>query len=188
MKLTQIIPGRGGSLAAGLGAMMLLLVQGCAAIKPEAMVPPTFALVNRHTGSVSVTVPQETKNPIFGEGHWTSEITAGTFAESLNRALKGSGLFSNVAREQEADYNLNVSFVGCTEPNMALNMTVSLVTKWILTRRATGEDLFRENIATTYTAKLGRAFAGGTRLRLANEGAGRENIQEGIQRLSGLKL
>lgn len=168
----------------GLG----LLVTGCAAIKPEAMVPEKFELESRHPATLSVMVPRATMNKIYGEGHWSSQITANTFAASLLRSLRESGVFSRVLDTPDGDYLLHVSFVSAQEPAAALDMKVQLVTKWILTRRSSGEDVFRENVATTYVAKLGRAFAGGTRLRLANEGAGRENIEEGIRRLSALKL
>lgn len=170
-----------------LGALLVMLA-GCAAIKPEAMVPESFELENKHDASVSITVPRATMNKIYGEGHWTSQITANTFADSLTRSSKKSGVFSSVLNTPDGDYLLHVSFVSVQEPAAALDMKVELVTKWILTKQATGEDVFRESISTTYVAKLGRAFAGGTRLRLANEGAGQANIKEGIRRLSALKL
>jgi hypothetical protein len=58
----------------------------------------------------------------------------------------------------------------------------------VLTRNATGEDVFRANISSQYTAKTGAAFDGSTRLRLAEEGAARENIKLGVLRLSQLSL
>lgn len=124
---------------------------------------------------------------MYGPGHWTSFILAADYAEGLKQALRESGVFREVVSAADADYGLNVSFVSENETG-TLDKTVELTTKWILTRCSDGEDLLRETISTTYTAKLGEAFDGGKRLRLANEGAGRENIKEGIRRLSSLRL
>ena len=178
------------SQAASLSLVWLAIVvlaAGCAAVKPGDMVPTNFVLEHKHAASVSLSVPRGTRNAVYGEGHWTSQLTAGAFADSLTRSLQESGVFSAVLNSPEADYALHVSFVSANEEG-ALNKTVDLVTKWILSKKSTGEDVFRENVSTTYTAKLGRAFDGGVRLRLANEGAARENIQEGIRRFSTLNL
>jgi hypothetical protein len=43
-------------------------------------------------------------------------------------------------------------------------------------------------LKASYTATMGDAFIAATRLRLATEGAARENIRLGLKKLSQLKL
>jgi hypothetical protein len=45
-----------------------------------------------------------------------------------------------------------------------------------------------QSIKSSHTATMGQAFAGVTRLRLAVEGAARENIQLGLMAISRLQL
>jgi hypothetical protein len=73
-------------------------------------------------------------------------------------------------------------------PNAGFDMTVTAVTEWQLTEVAGGRMVLEEYISTPFTATVGDAFTGVARLRLANEGAARENIKEGIRRLSELRL
>src|SRR5438094_6517729 len=160
------------------------LLGGCGTAKPEAMVPTAFTLDQKHVSSVSVSRPigKEAK------AKWTSQISSEAFREAVAQSLQKSGLFAAVLKTSDADYELQVSYVNGDEPAFGFNMTVDLVTRWILTKKSGGQPLFQENVSSTYTAKMGDAFAGGTRLRLANEGVARENIKEGLRRLSKLKL
>lgn len=71
---------------------------------------------------------------------------------------------------------------------MGLNMTVEAQTEWQLRTTLDEPAIWREHINTDYTATVGDAFVGLKRLRLANEGAIRENISVGLKKLSKLKL
>jgi len=160
------------------------MLSGCSTAKPEAMVPTAFTLDHQQTCSVSVSPPKGKQ----AKAKWTSQISADAFLEAVVQSLQKSRVFATVLKASDADYDLQVSYVNGDEPAFGFNMTVDLVTRWVLTRKSSGETALGENVSTTYTAKMGDAFAGGTRLRLANEGAARENIKEGIRRLSRLKL
>jgi hypothetical protein len=160
------------------------LLCGCGTAKPEAMVPTSFTLDQKHTSSVSVSTPLGKE----AKAKWTSQITSEAFLEAVAQSVQKSGLFAAVLKTPGADFDLQISCVNGDEPAFGFNMTVDLVTRWALTKKSSGEALFRENVSTTYTAKMGDAFAGATRLRLANEGVARENIKEGLRRLSKLKL
>jgi hypothetical protein len=71
---------------------------------------------------------------------------------------------------------------------MGFNMTVTLETNWTLSRKSDGKVVWQKAIPSTFTAKAGEAFAGVTRLRLANEGAARTNIEQAIKEISALDL
>jgi hypothetical protein len=48
--------------------------------------------------------------------------------------------------------------------------------------------VWTRDINSEYTAKASAAFAGVERLRLANEGAARENILQAVTEMAGLTL
>jgi hypothetical protein len=166
------------------GAVLAIgLLSGCSTAKSEAMVPRSFTTEQKHASSVNVSTPDQ-----GSDAAWTSQIRSSNFQEAVNLSIQKSGVFATVLKTPDADYSLQVSLVKADEPAFGFNMTVDLVTRWVLTKKASNEPLFQQNVSTTHTAKLGDAFAGGTRLRLANEGAAQANIKEGLRRLSQLKL
>jgi hypothetical protein len=168
----------GAALALGL------MVSGCATAKPEAMVPAEFKIERKHAASVTVANPAE-------EGavaKWASMIRSTTFREAVSQSIQKSGLFATVLKTPDANYLLEVTKVQSDEPAFGFNMTVDLVTRWVLKKSGSNEVVFQGNVSSTYTAKMGEAFAGAKRLRLANEGAAKANIKEGLRRLSQLKL
>jgi len=65
---------------------------------------------------------------------------------------------------------------------------VNVTAHWQLTRMVPRQVVFQEVIPSSYTATVSDAFAAITRLRLAEEGAARANIQDGLNRLAQLKL
>jgi hypothetical protein len=162
--------------------LMLALGSGCSTAKPEAMVPQSFTVGHKHESTVGVA------QPVDPTAEWAFKVTAAAFTEALTTSLGKSGAFSKVLSTPEGDYLLEVAFVKKSEPAFGFNMTVELVTRWTLTKKSATDPVFRENVASTFTATVGDAFAGVKRVRVANEGAARENIKEGIRRLSQLKL
>ena len=60
--------------------------------------------------------------------------------------------------------------------------------EYTLVEVATNKVILREVIRAPFTAGVGDAFAGVKRLRLANEGSARANIESFLKRLSALKL
>jgi len=67
-------------------------------------------------------------------------------------------------------------------------MTVKMEVSYTLTDTKSGKTVWSKNVASEHTAKMGDAFAGVTRLRLANEGAAKANIQEAITEISAMQL
>ncbi|MGH7990849.1 MAG: hypothetical protein ACREDS_11765 [Limisphaerales bacterium] len=67
-------------------------------------------------------------------------------------------------------------------------MTVRLEVDWKLIRISDSRVLWHEKIHSTYTARLGAAFAGWTRMRIATEGAARNNIEEGLAKLAAARF
>ena len=71
---------------------------------------------------------------------------------------------------------------------MGFNMTVSVTANWKLIDLSNNKVVFEELIPTPYKARMSESWIGVERLRMANEGAVRENIKAGIQKLNEFKL
>ena len=70
-----------------------------------------------------------------------------------------------------------------------LNFEVTTHVKYILTdRESNGSVIMNETIVAPFTATVGDAFAAIKRLRLANEGSGKANINGLLEKLSELRI
>jgi len=167
-----------GSFAA---LVLIVSLTGCATqAQFTAMVPSNVQLVNHHANTVSTTVSGgEKTNPL-----WTSEISSDSYKHALDQTLLDSKLFSNVREGSSGEYQLTVRLNKAKQPMVGLGMTVRLSADWVLTYTNNGETVWQETIESEYTAKLTEHLIGIERLRKANEGAVRENIRIGLQRLS----
>jgi hypothetical protein len=67
-------------------------------------------------------------------------------------------------------------------------MTVKMEVSYTLKDMQSGAAVWTKDIESEYTAKASAAFAGVERLRLANEGAARENIRQAVTELEALTL
>lgn len=169
--------------AAVLGALFL---GGCVSnANSTSMVPTSLPAVIKHAGSVSLNVTGSPQVSSMG----TALIKTDDFAEAIKVALTQSEVFAKVAPAGQADdFHLEVVLVRIDQPMFGLNMTVTVESNWILTRTGDKSVIWQKAVISTYTAKVGEAFVGATRVRLANEGAARTNIQDAIALLGALTL
>lgn len=166
----------------------LLLLTGAAACalacaspaKPGAMKPALeghFAPEPARSVNIQTSGGQET----FPLGR--SKISNRGFTEALAAALEESGLLYGVV-DRAGDYVLDVHIEELRQPHFAWTMEVRLVTSWSLKPRGEHEPTWSAVIATDYAVPFPVEFAGIKRLRLANEGAARSNIEEAIDELA----
>ncbi len=150
----------------------------------QAMIPGTVNLHRKipKTVAVAVTGGQKT-NPL-----WTSQVSNEDFAAALQASIEKHGLFSRVLRSGDTEYRLDARLVRLRQPALGFNMTVQAEVEWRLTETRTGRGLWTETTNNSYTATVGQAFVGVTRLKLANEGAIRENIKTALERISALSI
>jgi hypothetical protein len=165
---------------------LAVLSGGCAtASKPAAMaVAAPTGIVNTHAASVSLSVAGGKETSSAG----ASQISNADFAEAIRASIEASRVFAQVLGTDAADYRLDVMIVRLSQPMFGFDMKVDLEANWTLSRHRDGKVLWQKPIATTYTATTKDAFAGVTRLRLANEGAARANIEEALRQISRLTL
>ena len=92
------------------------------------------------------------------------------------------------ANRQSGRYLLMAHLEKLEQPFMGFDMTVTAAVAYTLIERSTGKTVWQKSIATPYTAKVGDAFVGTERLRLANEGSVRQNITQLIGELQQAKV
>jgi hypothetical protein len=170
-----------------LGALvsLALLITGCAtASKPEAMVVGKIELAKKHAATLSLKVTGGSETSSAG----SSKISNADFTTALTNSITSSELFSKLLDAASSDYHLDVMIARLDQPMMGFNMTVTLETNWKLTRKSDGSVVWQRAIPSTFKATMDDAFAGVTRLRLANEGAARTNIEAALKEMAALDL
>jgi hypothetical protein len=143
-------------------------------VTPTSLVQPSDPSLVGGIAIGTIDGGQET-NPL-----WTSEVSSEDFRGALSDSLRNHGL---LAEGKPPRYLLNGHLLGLQQPLVGLSMTVSSNVNYELIDAATIEPVHGESVGAKYTAQFSDAFAGIKRLRLANEGAIRENIKEYLDRL-----
>ncbi len=106
---------------------------------------------------------------------WSSQISSESFRRALELSLRNVGLSDPLIAANK--FQLTADILQVNQPLMGIDMTVSAHVRYSLTEVATRREVFSKVITANYTAKFSDAFAGAERLRLANEGAAKANIQ-----------
>ena len=103
--------------------------------------------------------------------------------------IRAKGIFPGTAEFDNTPYFLDVRITKVDTPSFSVYMTVGMNAVWSLYRTAEKAELLHEKIYSTYT---GGMFEGGihgaNRVRVAMEGATRENIRIGVEMLETLDL
>ncbi len=122
----------------------------------------------------------EETNPL-----WTSEIGNAEFTSALQQSLHQVNLLGS---EEQTKYELTANLVSVDQPLLGLDLEVITYVEYQLTEKATGSIVFKKTINAPYTATVSDAFVAVERLRLANEGSARENINTLLKTLAELKV
>lgn len=163
-------------------AVSVLGLSGCASnANTGAMtyVPETFKTPKRLSLLNNIDVKnieggQETS--AFG----LSKISNSHFKDALIRSLQSAHLYQALPKAQ---YALTADVMDLDQPYVGLDMTVKFKVHYRLQDVKKHIDIYDQDIMSSYTAKLNDSLSGVERLRIANEGAARENIKKFIQDL-----
>lgn len=123
--------------------------------------------------NVEVTGGKDT-NPL-----WTSQVGSEDFQIALNKSLVQAGILSEVG-----PYDMKAHLVSLKQPIIGFSYTVRATVDYLIKDRQTGQILLDEKIESAYTASMSESPIGIIRLRLANEGAIRNNIESLLQKLN----
>ncbi len=114
---------------------------------------------------------------------WTSEIDNNAFSGAVKESLSSQGLYS-----EDGKYRLEVNLLKVDQPLFGLNFKVTTHVQYMLTNTDSGAVVFDNTVVAPHTASVGDAFVGIKRLRLANEGSAKKNIEELLSKLSDLQI
>lgn len=164
---------------------MAMLMSGCIFLSGCATNADTSQM------TVAPVMPQKIKNQALLNnvnvssvkgGHetnplWMSQINNANFEEALKNSLRYARLYQN----NNAKYNLDVNLIELKQPYIGLNYTVECQAHYRLQNVDSNKIIFDKDITSSYTAKFQDSLYAVTRLKMANEGAARANINEFIQ-------
>ncbi|MFC1764128.1 hypothetical protein ACFL6U_18895 [Planctomycetota bacterium] len=170
-----------------LGAFLVLSGGfGCSAgpVKSSGMTIEAVQGAKQYPYSVKITVNGGSKKNELGLPYITNEA----FAKALVDSIMNSKLFSEVTKKGNADYLLSIDIFGMEQQPMGFNLTSRIEVGWNLIKTDTGNRVMRKTINSSHTTEYGESFGGAKRLRLATEGAVRENLKMGIKAIAALDL
>jgi ABC-type uncharacterized transport system auxiliary subunit len=168
-----------------LAPLTAVLLGGCATqARPHNMAYTGLTAARKHDSSVSITAYLSAE----ARANCADWITDTAFLEAIAMSLRHAHMFSKVVNGAQADHVLKAEIINFDMPLGAAHMTSQCIAEWTLIRQSNNEIVYRKTIQTTHTATLGDALNGNARLRMANEGAVRRNIEEAILQLSSLTL
>jgi len=156
-----------------LSAVLLIaLVAGCAApADPVAMKPTTVTQIKTKAAYRSAIQVVSVEGGKKTNPAWLSKISNKDFKLALEDTLESVGYHSKTGKLQ-----LNVKLLAVEQPIAGFNLTVTTVVEYIL-NRPDGKTVFSKTITAPYTAAFGEHLLAVTRLKKANEGSVRANIE-----------
>ncbi|MES2535013.1 MAG: hypothetical protein V4632_03985 [Pseudomonadota bacterium] len=165
--------------------VVVSMLGGCATpTTSQGMTPASIKTTNQHAKSASVAVAGGQETDATGK----SKISNVVFTQALTDSIKNSKVFSSIIQGKGADYLLTVTMFNMDQPSFGASFTVKMEAGWTLQRADTGAVVWQESIKSEHTAMMSDAFVGVERLRLATEGAAKNNISLGLSKISTLKL
>jgi hypothetical protein len=141
----------------------------------EGMVPTSFETAKSHPQTVRVYVTGGQESVAVGR----PQITNSAFSQALTESITKSRTFSRVVEDQSqrADYLLTVTLFSMDK--RVFGRTVKMEAGWTLRRAEAGTVVWQESIITEFTD---------ANIILATEGAARNNIAQGLGKMSKLGL
>jgi hypothetical protein len=115
---------------------------------------------------------------------WLSKVGDENFKQSLQLSLQSSALLAQDG--SKGNYSLDVKLLSLNQPFAGFDLKVTATVEYVLQEVATGKKVLNTTIVTPFTATVGDAFVAMVRLKIANEGAIRVNIEEFIKQLVAL--
>lgn len=162
--------------------VLALLVAACASgARPGAMtvevasdrIIPDSAPLRNAIKVGTVTGGSET-NPL-----WKSNVADSDFRQALEQSLSLHAMLAL----SSSRYILNAEMLSLDQPFAGFDMKVTAKVHYTLLSQPDQAVKWDQTLETPYTANFSDAFVGSERLRLANEGAMRENIKAVLDQL-----
>lgn len=174
-------------IALSSAILSAILLSGCAQksqvsnmiIKEERLNIKCNSKLKENLAIETVSGGEET-NPL-----WTSQVANEDFRQALEKSLQIYGLYTS---DKNSKYIVSAYLQNLDQPLMGFDMTVIAQVRYQIVERRTNKIIFNQVISTPFTATVSDAFVGVERLRLANEGAIKTNIEELIKKICTLQI
>jgi len=159
-------------------------LQGCALFDKEEMTVLDFDSNKSHPYSLSVNI---------GTGNEESDVGLRPIPRedlkfAIEKSISTGHVFERVISGDGGDYLLNVTVFTLEQPVSEYQITtVKLVAGWTL-KKAGGSVVWQKLISSEYTSGPLAALTYIACLRIANDGAIRKNIKQGMVQMAGLML
>lgn len=155
---------------------LVALFWGCATPATfEGMVPTSFQTAKSHPQTVRVNVTGGQETVAVGR----PQVTNSAFTQALTASITKSRTFSRVIEDQsqKADYLLTVTLFSMDK--RVFGRTVKMEAGWTLRRADTETVVWQDSIISEHTD---------ADIKLATEGAARNNIAQGLRKISKLNF
>jgi len=160
-------------------ALMFLLLGACAGgPRLEAMVPDvaTNAVITENSSLWKSTGIGEITGSTKTNKLWKTQITNEVFASALRQSL---GLHA-VLSDGDGKYKVSARLKELRQPFLGIELAVTARVKYTVTRTSDKFVVFNRMITETYISTLKDSYVFSDRLKLANEGAIKDNIKKFI--------
>jgi len=165
-------------------SVFLVSVSGCSAsFDKREMVLHDYRSGKTQPYSVSVSVGDNNAESEIGH----VPVPHSDLQYAIEESIREGKVFEKVISSDKGEYLLNVMIFTLQQPLLGFDFTVKIEAGWTLTK-AGGKMVWQKLIKSQYTATTDDAFAAQIRFRLANDGAIRNNITQGLKALSNLNL
>ena len=107
---------------------------------------------------------------------WVSEVANADFKLALEKSLKDALLLSSAV--EDGKYLLEVTLKNLEQPLFGLDLKVTATAEYTLKTKVSGRIIYSKTFVTPFTATFSDSAMAIQRLRIANEGAVRNNIEK----------
>ena len=114
-------------------------------------------------------------------------ITNEQYRDAMRQALIDAGSFRELTDEGPSDWQLFGDIITITTEGGVSPMYAIVVQYWLI-HTGTGKEIWRKGINTRHRVDWNEAFAGGTRVIMAINGATKKNLSGLIEALSKADL
>ncbi|MEJ6005939.1 hypothetical protein WG899_10305 [Paucibacter sp. AS339] len=158
--------------------------------------PPNLALSATESLQMRSWVPDRLKgqivlSPVTGGQPtgmlWGSKISNAALQEALDSSLRATGMLA--MRPGAGDYQLEAKLVELEQPMIGLSMKVVVTIAYTVIEKRSGTVLYQRRLRSQHVAEFSSAVLDqNERLRLANEGAVRSNVNLMLRDVIALAL
>jgi len=118
---------------------------------------------------------------------WGSKISNAALQEALDSSLRATGMLA--LSPGVGNYQLDAQLVELEQPIIGVNVKVVVTIAYTAVEKRSGTVLYQRRLRSQYVAEFGSAMLDpNERLRLANEGAVRNNVNLMMRDLIALAL